>query len=583
MKKGICLLMALIMTLSLAGAAMAEQSFTAGTYTATAQGNNGDVTVEVEVSDSAILSVTVTEHAETPGVGTPALEIIPAAIVEGQTLAVDAVTGATNSSNAVLAAVEAALTEAGADVEALKVPAAAAVEAAPVEDMATDVLVIGGGLAGLAAAVEARDNGAEVILVEKMASTGGTSALSGGGIAAPGSHYQIEAGIEDSVSAYVNQWLMYQSVTDREGNGSPDKERITWLASKGAETIDWLESLGYEFGAPTSFGMIEGVDRFHYPSNLENGQPAKMTEVALERGATILLNTRATELVMDGDKVVGAKMDQDGQSFTITAKAVVLATGGFSYSEEMIARLAPENANTVHVASIGSTGDGIVMAEAVGAALYENQWLMGMSYSTPADDGNTLGGLGGPWTVSMMVDKNGERFMNENAHPNAYSKMILRDAAPYYCIYGTDDADKAAILAANEDSKYLIKGETLEELAENAGFDADTFIGWVHVWNNGIINGTDAFGARIAYETPVTAGPFYAVQMVPTNMDSMGGIVTDTDARVLREDGTAIENLYAAGAISNGALYDTAYMSGSSVLNCYVMGRVAGANAAQAE
>ena len=577
MKKAISLILALMMALGMT--AVAEQSYTAGTYTATAQGNNGDVTVEVEVSDSAILSVTVTEQAETVGVADPALETIPAAIVDGQTLAIDTVTGATNTSNAILTAAEAALTEAGADIEALKVPVEAA-EAAPVEDMTTDVLVIGGGLAGLAAAVEARDNGAEVILVEKQASTGGTSALSGGGIAAPGSHYQIEAGIVDSVSAYVNQWLMYQSVTDREGNGSPDKERITWLASQGAETIDWLESLGYEFGAPTSFGMIEGVDRFHYPSNLTGGQPAKMTEVALEKGAVILLNTRATELVMDGDKVIGAKMEQNGQTFTITAKAVVLATGGFSWNEELIARLCPENANTVHVASPGSTGDGILMAEAIGAALYENQWLMGMSYSTPADDGNTLGGLGGPWTVSMMVDKNGERFMNENAHPNAYSKMVMRDAAPYYCIYGTDDADKAAILAANEDSKYLIKGETLEELAANAGFDADTFIGWVYVWNNGIINGSDAFGARIAYETPVTTGPFYAVQMVPTNMDSMGGIVTDTEARVLRADGTAIENLYAAGAISNGALYDTAYMSGSAVLNCYVMGRTAGANAA---
>ncbi len=578
MRKGICVILSLALAFSMMSGAFA-QAYTEGVYTATARGNNGDVTVAVEVSGTEILSVTVTEHSETPGVADPALETIPKAIVDNQSLAVDTVTGATNTSKAILAAAEEALTAAGADIEALKTPIEK--EAAAVEDRKTDVLVIGGGLAGLSAAVEARDNGAEVILVEKMASTGGTSALSGGGIAAPGSRFQIEAGIDDSVAAYVNQWLMYQSVTDRPDNDSPDRERITWLASQGAETIDWLVSLGYGFGAPTSFGMIEGADRFHYPNNLPNGQPGKMAEVARERGAEILVNTRATELVVENGRVVGAVVESDGQSYTIRANAVVLATGGFSWNEELIARLTPENVNTVHVASVGSTGDGILMAEKIGAALYKNQWLMGMSYSTPSDDGNTLGGLGGPWTISMMVDKNGERFMNENAHPNAYSKMIMRDAAPYYCIYDSADEGKAAILSANESSKYLIKGETLKELAEKAGFNADTFIGWVQVWNSGIKNGTDAFGARISYETPITTGPFYAVQMVPTNMDSMGGIVSDTDARVLREDGSAIEGLYAAGAVSNGALYDTAYMSGSAVLNCYVMGRTAGRNGAK--
>ena len=577
MKKGICIIISLVMAFGMMSGAFA-QTYTEGQYTATAKGNNGDVTVEVDVSGTEILSVTVTEHSETPGVADPALETIPKAIVDNQSLAVDSVSGATNTSNAILKAAEEALTAAGADIEALKTPIVK--ETTAVEDRKTDVLVIGGGLAGLAAAVEARDNGAEVILVEKMASTGGTSALSGGGIAAPGSKFQIEAGIDDSVAAYVNQWLMYQRVTDRPDNGSPDKERITWLASQGAETIDWLVSLGYGFGAPTSFGMIEGADRFHYPNNLPNGQPGKMTEVAKERGAEILVNTRATELVVEKGRVVGAVVENDGQSYTIRANAVVLATGGYSYNEELIARLTPENVNTVHVASVGSTGDGLLMAEKIGAALYKNQWLMGMSYSTPADDGNTLGGLGGPWTIAMMVDRNGERFMNENAHPNAYSKMIMRNAAPYYCIYDSADEAKAAILQANEKSKYLIKGETLKELADKAGFEPDTFIGWVQVWNSGIKNGTDAYGARVSYETPITTGPFYAVRMIPTNMDSMGGIVTDTEAKVLRADGSAIDGLYAAGAISNGALYDTAYMSGSAVLNCYVMGRTAGRNAA---
>lgn len=577
MKKGISLLLSLVLMLAMCMGAQAQMQ--AGTFSATAPGRNGDVTVEVVVSENAIESVSVTAHQETAGIADTAIESIPEKIVSGQTLAVDVVSGSTLTSEAILAAAEAALTQAGADIEALKTPVAQEPVAA-LEDMDTQVLVVGSGLAGLAAAVSAREAGAEVIVVEKLSATGGTSKLSGGGIAAPGSHLQKEAGIEDSPMAYVNQWMHYQSLTDRPDNGSPNRERAIFLAERGAELIEWLEAHGYEFGAPTSFGLIEGVDRFHYPSNLPTGQTGKMTELAEEAGATILLDTRAVELLMDGETVVGAKMEKDGQTFSIRADAVILATGGYSYNEELIARLTPENLNTIHVASPGSTGDGLLMAEAVGAALYENQWLMGMSYAVSTDPTCTLNQLGGPWSVNMMVDCTGERFMNEFAHPNAYTNMVMRAAGPYYSIYDSADEAKAAILAENEGSEYLVKGETLEELAANAGFDTEVFVGWVQDWNNGIKSGSDAFGAKVDYMSPLSVGPFYAVKMTPQNMDSMGGIVTDLQAQVLRADGSAIDGLYAAGAISNGELYDTAYMSGSAVLNCYVMGRIAGENAA---
>ncbi|MGI6151699.1 MAG: FAD-binding protein [Christensenellales bacterium] len=447
-------------------------------------------------------------------------------------------------------------------------------------DLTTQVLVVGSGLAGLATAVSVREQVAECIVVEKMSMTGGTSRLSGGGIAAAGSKLQKALGIEDSPEAYVKQWMEFQAMTRREGMENPDEARCLFIAKQGSDIIDWLMSYGYEFGNPTSFGLIEGVDRFHYPNNLPEGQVGKMTEVAEELGATILLDTRATSLIVENDKVVGATVTQKDKTFNIYADAVVLATGGYSQNEELIAELTPENSNTLHAASPGSTGDGLIMAREIGAALYKNQWLMGLSYAVSADHSNTLNNLGGPWTINMMVDKTGTRFMNEFSHPTAYTMMITRNAGPYYSIYDSSDADNAAILTENEGSEYLIKGETLEELAKNAGFDVDAFLGFVEDWNNGIDAGQDSFGARIDYMSKLQTGPFYAVRMTPQNMDSMGGIVTDLEARVLREDGSAIAGLYAAGAISNGALYDTAYMSGSAVLNCYVMGRIAGRNAA---
>ena len=224
--------------------------YTPGTYTGTAAGRNGDVTVEVTCSADAITAVTVTEHQETAGVADPAIEKIPEEIVEYQSLGVDAVTGATITSQAILDAAAAAIEQAGGDVEALKAVKPTGGETAAMEDRDTQVLVVGAGLAGLAAAVSAREAGAEVLVIEKLSATGGTSALSGGGIDAPGSVLQKEAGIEDSPEAYVEQWMYYQSLTHREGMENPDEERCLFLARQGAGLIDRLMSYGYEFGTP---------------------------------------------------------------------------------------------------------------------------------------------------------------------------------------------------------------------------------------------------------------------------------------------------------------------------------------------
>ena len=584
-KRIISSILSLAMVLSLASCGKKEETppadgtYKAGEYTGVGQGRNGEIKMEVTFSADAITAVEAGEHTETQGICEPAFDAIPNAIVANQSLNIDAVSGATLTSQGILDAVADAVKQAGGDAEALK-QVEVKKEENNVEDMTTDVLVVGAGLAGLAAAVAAREAGAEVIVLEKQGATGGTSKLSGGGIAAPGSILQKNANIEDSPEAYVDQWMGFQAITHREGMENPNRERCLFLAERGAELIDWLMDHGYEFGEPTDFGLIEAVNRFHYPSNLPNGQTGKMTEIAEDLGATILLNTPATSLIVENDSVVGVVAEQAGQSFEVRANAVILATGGYSWNEELIARLTPENLGTIHVASPGSTGDGLLMAEEVGAALYENQWLMGMSYTVSSDPACTLNTLGGPWTINMMVDKNGERFMNEFSHPTAYTMMITHDAGPYWSILDSTNPDDVTILEENVGSEYLVKGETVEELAQNAGFDVAEFTKWVEDWNAGIDKGEDSFGARIAYMTKLENGPFYAVQKTPQNMDSMGGIVTDTEAQVLRSDGTAIDGLYAAGAISNGELYDTAYMSGSAVLNCYVMGRIAGENGA---
>lgn len=453
-----------------------------------------------------------------------------------------------------------------------------------VEVMETEVLVVGSGLAGLSAAVKAAEEGAEVIVLEKMSAIGGNSALSGAGIGAPASAVQKEHGIVDCPEDYVELWMEYNK-DGRPENPAPVYERCLFIAERAAEIIDWLISLGYEFDRPTDFDLIEGVDRFHYPSNYRGGagQVQRMAEVAEEKGVEILLETRATELITDDSgAVVGVKAKQNGETKEFRAKAVVLATGGFAQSPELVERFCPEHKDVISVASVSNTGDGILMAEEIGAALFEYPWLMGMSYRATADPQSSLNMLGGPWEQSPLVDRTGARFINEYCHPLTYSTMIIRDAGPYYCIYGSDDEETVTILEENLDSGLVFKGETLEELAKVCGFDTETFVTTIERYCEGKRKGKDEdFDARVDFMVAPETGPYYAVQMTPTNMGSIGGIKTNTNAEVLRTDGSVIKGLYAAGEVANGDLYDIAYMSGTSVLNCYVMGRIAGENAAR--
>ena len=260
-----------------------------------------------------------------------------------------------------------------------------------------------------------------------------------------------------------------------------------------------------------------------------------------------------------------------------------MATGGFGNNQEMMERFTPVDAAQVayFYGSAGQTGEGILMAEAIGAAVYEKGARLGMSYVVGDGTNAELTSLGGPWSQAPIVDNTGVRFVNEYCHSLNYPSLIYRHAAPYYCIYGSDREDYAAILANNVDDPAVTSADTLEELADKLGFDKQAFLDCIAVYNAAKETGVDAaFGARVDFMNFATVGPFYAVQIAPQYTGTIGGVVTDTSAQVLRADGTVIGGLYAAGEASNGALYDLVYMSGSSFLNALSMGRIAGENAA---
>ena len=568
MKKLTALLLSLCMVLTMACAtALAEVK----TASATAEGfGGGNVTVTLSVDGDKLVNVEIDATSQTDSIGGAAAKVLAEQMLTNNSVEVDGVTAATVTSDAVKAAAAAALAELGLmNADLAKVEAA---EKETYTDLTCDVLVIGTGAAG----------GAKVIAIEKLATIGGTSAMAGGGIAAPESSEQKKYGIEDTCEAYVDLWVEYNHNEYFREDSGMDEDRIRFVVGQAAGLIDWLEENGFEFGRPMSFDLIEGVDRFHYASN---GKPTDLLYAKnQELGVEYWLETKATALLTDENgNCIGATVEKDGQTFNIYAKGTVLATGGFGNNQEMMERFTPVDAAQVayFYGSAGQTGEGILMAEAIGAAVYEKGARLGMSYVVGDGTNAELTSLGGPWSQAPIVDNTGVRFVNEYCHSLNYPSLIYRHAAPYYCIYGSDREDYAAILANNVDDPAVTSADTLEELADKLGFDKQAFLDCIAVYNAAKDTGVDAaFGARVDFMNFATVGPFYAVQIAPQYTGTIGGVVTDTSAQVLRADGTAIGGLYAAGEASNGALYDLVYMSGSSFLNALSMGRIAGENAA---
>ena len=361
MKKKIVAIMACAMMLLSAGA---SAEMTAGTYTGAGQGIGGAVKVAVTVEGGAITAVEVVEHAETAGICDPAIEKIPAAIVAAQSLAVDTVTGATVTSKAILAAAEQALTEAGADIEALKTAAPKAEQAeGETIEMTTDVVVVGAGGAGVAAAVEANDNGASVVLLEKLTQIGGTTATSQGMVGG------YETKYTKALDVHYTFEEMYGNLMSN-ASYRLDPALTTITVERSGETIDWM---GERLGMPFSDNVIVGYGPLQMMHLVDGAGPAMRTameDTLASTGVELLLETEGTEILMNEDgSVKGVKAVRGADTLLIYADSVIITTGGYAYNPELTVRLDPEKAGTMGIGFPGSTGEGIMMASNVGAAL----------------------------------------------------------------------------------------------------------------------------------------------------------------------------------------------------------------------
>ena len=547
--------------------------------TGVGQGRNGPVEVEITATADRIYGIRVLNHQESDGIGTEAARLLPGKIYESQSLLVDSISGATISSDAIKEAIVNALTSGGFDPEVfmVEVAAAAPVERTPVT-LDCDVVVVGAGGAGLTASVLATQQGQKVILLEKMPFVGGNSLRAEGGMNAAGTNLEKELGLDDStVENFTEDTL-------RLGHYLADPELVRTLAENSSDAIEWLKTVDATFTGVKATGGCEGRKYLHQPEGgVAVGEylVAKLKAQVEKHGIDVRVNTKATEILMDNGQAVGVLAEDAEHIYTINAKSVVLTTGGFGANFELMASFDPSLANAVTTNHSGAQGDGIMMAQAIGADTVDMDQIQ-LHPTVIQSDGSLVSesfrSLG-----AIVVNTQGKRFVNDLAGRDVVSQAELKQPDGYcFIIFDQNLVDHLALSKRFIDGGYTISGKTYEELAKNMGLSAEAqqnFVNTMDTWNQSVANGLDEeFGRNNGMDDDLSTAPYYAIKIAPGIHHTMGGIKINTSAEVIDTDGNVIPGLFAAGE-TTGGIHGGNRVGGNAVCDFIVFGRIAGQSA----
>ena len=576
-----------------APASSGEAGGVSGEFTGTATGM-GEVTVTVTLTDGVITACKVVGDSETEGIGSVVVESAPDEIVSGNKGAIDVVSGATITSDAINEALAAALAAAGLDAADFT----GNEDASAAEDRVidTDIVIVGAGGAGMTAAIAAANEGRDVVIVESQAMVGGNSVRATGGMNAAKTPAQDEnefneaAGVEktletaasewadnEAITALANtvaeQWAAYQanpegyfdSVELMEldtligGHGINDPALVEALCSNSADAIDWLAEQGIELTSVSSFGGAS-VKRIHRPVDSE-GKTISVGSYMIpllqskceELGVEILLNTTANKILTDADgAAVGIEAtDKNGAAVTVNAKAVILATGGFGANLDMVVEYKPDLAGFMTTNAPGAQGQGIDMAVAIGAGTVD----MDQIQIHPTVEANTAAliteGLRGDGAI--LVNAEGNRFTDEVGTRDVVSAAEIAQTGSYsWLVIDQAMVDASSVIQGYIKNGYTVSGETYEELAEAMGVDAAAFAATMEKWNAAVAAGVDEEFGRTSFANPLDTAPYYAIKVTAGIHHTMGGLTINPQTQVLAGDGTVIDGLYAAGEVTGG-------------------------------
>ena len=622
------LAMAAVVSVSLLGygcsfpASSGSSTGVSGEFTGSAKGMGGDVTVTLTLTDSVITGCTAEGKDETPGIGTMALEQLPTAIAESGSIAVDGVSTATITSDAIKEAAAAALTAAGLNPEDYKTAIENTGAKAEDSTLDADIVVVGAGGAGMTAAITAASEGKSVVIVESQPMVGGNSVRATGGMNAGKTVYQDEnefgesAGVEKTLTAAAEkyadnetitalaktvseQWAAYQanptgyfdSVELMEldtmigGKGINDPALVETLCENSADAIDWLDEHGITLHSVSSFGGAS-VKRIHRPVNAEGKTVSVgsymiplLEENCQKAGVQILLNTTATKILTDANgAAVGIEATgSTGETVTVNAKSVVLASGGFGANLDMVVQYKPELKGFMTTNAAGIQGQGIEMATAIGADTVD----MDQIQIHPTVEANTAAliteGLRGDGAV--LINAEGQRFIDEVGTRDVVSAAEIAQTGSYsWLVVDQAMADASSVIQGYIKKGYTVTGQTYEELAEAMGVDAAAFAETMDKWNGYVEAKNDPDFGRTSFANPLNTAPYYAIKVTAGVHHTMGGLKINPNTEVLKADGSVIPGLFAAGEITGG-VHGANRLGGNAVADFTVFGRIAGKSA----
>lgn len=438
-----------------------------------------------------------------------------------------------------------------------------------------DVIIVGAGAAGMAAAIQAKDEGASPVIFEKMPAVRGNTIKSSAGMNASGSKFQFEQGIEDSNELFYEE-------TFKGGNRTNDPDLLKFFVEHSSEAIDWLDSLGISLSNLTTTGGMSRK-RTHRPSNgsaiggyLVKGLLANIED----RKIPVIVNAEVREIMTDGDSVCGIEVSiNNGELKTVRSKAVLITTGGFGFNRAMINDLVSGFEDYITTNHQGSMGEGIKLIQKIGGAVRDLEQIQ--IHPTVHQESGFLMTEAIRGEGAILISPNGERFINELERRDVVSKAIMAIPSQYAYLLFDDTLKKRVPAVGFYQSKQMVHmGETLNDLAERINVKTEVLEETVKKWNTCVTSFEDVtFGRHTGMEHAFSSAPFYAIKVAPGIHHTMGGVIINKKAEVQTDEGCSIKGLYAAGE-TVGGLHGENRIGGNAIAETIVYGRQAGSQAA---
>ncbi|KEA52380.1 NADH:flavin oxidoreductase [Mangrovibacter sp. MFB070] len=547
---------------------MASKKFKPGIFQEKVQDDANELLINVSLETDRIVDIALADNPALDVEFSTSFDIIRERILDANSPHVDAVTGATTQSEAVKKAVskaiakscKAQLLEDGGDLN---------------QPQHYDVVVVGSGGAGLAAAIQACDEGARVLIVEKMSSIGGNTIKASVGMNAAETRYQKLKGIEDSKELFYQETL-------KGGHFKNNPVLLREFVEQAPQAIEWLAERGIELSDITITGGMS-IDRTHRPADASavgGFLISGLVKNVNKRNIDVMLDTSVTQIRYENGAVAGVELlNDENESLVIDAKSVVVATGGFSANRDMVVKYRPELDGFVTTNHKGATGSGIAILEAIGAAtvdMGEIQIHPTVEQTTSYLISESIRGGG-----AILVSQAGNRFFNEMETRDKVSAQIIALPEKYaYVVF--DEQVRLKNKAADE---YIARGfveraDSPRELAGKLGMDYHAFLATLERYNVFVDKQYDEdFGRKTAMRHPLNQGPFYAIRIAPGVHHTMGGVTIDTETQVLDASKAVLKGAFAAGEVVGG-IHGGNRIGGNAVADIIIFGILAGRNAA---